>query len=93
VDAGDKGRVVSVNEQWGFAVLELNEAFLKALLGEDLKGDCPEVEMLVRRQGSNGTFVAKIRLFQVKRDQKLGVANVLADWQQQPLQEGDIVYN
>lgn len=93
VDAGDKGQVVSVNQQWGFVVLELNEAFLKAILGDDLKGDCPVVEMLVRRPGPNGAFVAKIRLFQVKRDQKLGVADVLSDWQQLPLQEGDIVYN
>jgi len=92
VDPGEKGKVASVNQVWGFAVLELDEPFLKAILGEDMSGECPVVELLVKRPGVNGAFVAKVRLFQVRRDQKLGIADVLADWLQMPLQEGDIVY-
>ena len=92
VGPGVKGKVMAANEQWGFAILDMDEAFLKELLGDDLTGDLRIIELNVKRPGPDGGFVTKVRLYQVKRDQKLGIADVLADWQQQPIQAGDVVY-
>mgnify|MGYP000235853465 CR=1 FL=1 len=92
IEPGVKGKVLSVDANWNFAILDLDEDFLKAILGEEMQNELPIVELLVRRPGTDGPFVTKVRLFQVKREQRLGIADVLTDWQQQPVQEGDIVY-
>ncbi len=92
LDAGVKGKVVSVNPEWNFAVLELDAACLKQLLGSDLSGDMPMAELMVRRTGSNGAFVAKVRLNKMNREEKLVIADILTDWQQMPVAEGDIVF-
>ena len=39
-----------------------------------------------------GEFVTRIRLRQVIRDQNLIVADILIDWQQVPLEKGDVVF-
>jgi len=92
MDAGIKGKVVSVNPEWNFAVLELDNACLKQLLGSDLGGDMPMTELMIRRPGEKGAFVAKVRLNKMNREEKLVIADILTDWQQMPVAEGDIVF-
>ena len=92
LDAGIKGKVVSVNPEWNFAVLELDTACLKQLLGADLGGNMPMAELMIRRPGDKGAFVAKVRLNKMNREEKLVVADILTDWQQMPVVEGDIVF-
>jgi hypothetical protein len=92
IDPGVKGSVAAVNESWSFVVLDLDDAFLRNVLGPDLSGAVPPVELMIKRPDAAGTFVTKVRLMQVKRDQKLGIADVLTDWQQLPVQEGVIVF-
>jgi seryl-tRNA synthetase len=90
---GEKGRIVSFNEQWKFVVIEFSPAFMKELLGEDTV--LPQFEMMVRRpglQGAAGDFVTRLRLRQLIREQNLVVADILSDWQQVPTELGDVVY-
>lgn len=97
VETGTKGSVVSVNPEWNFVIIELNDTFMaeieamkEILAKSDLAGSTPSVELLLKRGGPNGEFVAKVRLIQMKSDKKLGVADILADWQQLPILPGDV---
>ncbi len=92
---GEKGKIVSFNEQWKFVVVEFDPVFMNELLGEDRSQPLPQFEMMVRRpglQGAAGDFVTRLRLRQVIREQNLVVADILSDWQQVPMELGDVVY-
>jgi len=99
VSQGVKGKVVSVDAEWKFVVLELNEQFMAEinelkdyLAKKDLVGSVPAIELMIRRSGPKGKFVTKTRLIQLKSGQNLGVADVLTDWQQLPVEVGDVVF-
>lgn len=90
VSPGDKGNVASVNAEWNFVVLKLNEAFLTEIFGEDRTKALPPIELMLKRP--DGTFVTKIKLTQIKPDQFLGVADIMSEWQQVKPQVGDVVF-
>jgi hypothetical protein len=50
------------------------------------------VELLLKRPGKDGEFVTKIRLIQIQREQRLGIADILDDWQVLPIKKGDVVW-
>jgi len=89
---GDKGRVVAIDRDWDFLVLEFDPQFLKDMLGEDLSAPLPAVELFVKRPGDSEEFVTKVRLIQVRRDKGLGVADVIPGWTQLPAKKGDVVF-
>lgn len=92
IQNGKKGRVRAVNPTWGFVVLELSDDFLRELCGKDLSAPPPPaVDMHIKR-GPDEKYVTKVRLIQVRKDQKIGVADVLSDWLQMPVQPGDEVF-
>lgn len=92
MEAGRKGRVVSVNQEWSYVVLELDDKTLSEIaeLRKEAPG-IPVVEMFLKR-GENGPVVTKIKLTQIKSDEKLAIASVLTDWQQMPVVAGDIAF-
>lgn len=92
VPPGDKGTVISVDGEWKFCVLSFNEDFLKELLGPELTYNVPSIHLLIRKPGEKGKFATKVRLMQLDINKKLGVANIMTDWQQRPVEPGDIVY-
>jgi hypothetical protein len=92
---GDKGKIVAYDDKLKFVLIELSPAFMKELLGQNLDQALPQVEMMVRRPGlktAAGDFITRIRLRQVFRDQALFTADVLTDWQQHPVEKGDVVF-
>ncbi|MFO7871638.1 MAG: hypothetical protein R6V03_09435 [Kiritimatiellia bacterium] len=91
IDAGTKGEVVSVNPDWHYAVVKLNDEFLQEILGEFMDKDPPKVELYIKR-AEDDELVSKARLIQVRRKDKLGVVDILTDWQQAPVREGDTVF-
>lgn len=93
VEPGIKGKVASVNSEWNFVVLDLTDAFMRELLGDDLSGSVPVIDLIIRRPGDDmpGEFVTKVRLLNIKRGQKLAVADILLDWKQLPVQPGDVL--
>lgn len=92
IGPGDKGRVLAVNPEWNFVVVQLEEAFLKELLGEDLQGDFPRIELMVRRPGEKVEFVSKVRLNSLRKADGVAIADNLSDWQQKPLESGDVLF-
>jgi len=90
--SGEKGRIVAVNPDWNFVVLDLSDEFLAELMGDDMSTFTPGVELMVKRLGMADQFVTKVRLMQVKVDRNLGIADILPDWQQGPVHEGDILF-
>jgi hypothetical protein len=96
VEPGEKGTVIGVNMRYNFVALRLSDAFLNEVLPEDA-GAVPAVELMVKRQipGREDKFIAKIRLTQIKRSEKLGVADVLPDWlpdPNDPPRKGDVIF-
>lgn len=92
---GVKGKIVSANEEWKFAVIEFSDAFMDELLGPGRELAMAQVEMMVKRpgfEGMAGGFITRLRLRQVVRDKNLVVADILTDWQQYPVATGDEVF-
>lgn len=73
---GLKGRVIAVDPKYDFVVLDI---------GKD-KGVLERGEMLINR---NGKLVGKIRIASVQENQS--VANILPDWKEDEVMEGDQV--
>jgi cell shape-determining protein MreC len=74
--AGLKGKVLAVDPKYDFVVLNI---------GDD-QGAKPRGEMLVDR---NGKLLGKVRIYSVQKDRC--VANILSDWKQGLIMEGDEV--
>jgi archaellum component FlaC len=92
---GDKGKILSADSKLKFVVLELSDAFMVEMLGPDRDQPLPQIEMMVRRPGmqsASGEFVSRIRLKQVLRNKNLVIADTLIDWEQVPLEKGDVVF-
>jgi len=73
---GLTGRVMFVNPEWNFVVLDIGRA----------EGLAAETEMHVHR---NDQLVGKIRITSVEENS--AIANIVKDWEQSPVQEGDNV--
>lgn len=92
MSAGEKGVVAVINPEWNFVVLKLSDAFIGEVFpaSADPSRPMPKIELNLRR--ADGTFVTKVRLTQLKPDQKVGVADIMSEWQQQPVAVGDVVF-
>ena len=92
---GDKGKVVAVDETLKFVVIEVSDAAITELIGEQRDRALPQVDLLVRRAGlksAAGEFVTRIKLRQIIRQKNLIVADILTDWQQAPVEINDVVF-
>jgi len=92
LESGVKGTVAAVDPEWNFVIVELAEKFLQELLGEDLSRQFAPVELMIKRSGDEQAFVTKVRLVQLNTAQRLGVADILAEWQQLPVRQGDVLF-
>lgn len=89
---GVKGRIISVDQKNLFVVMDLDEAFTAELLGASVEGRFPMVDLLVQRGEDKPAFIAKVRLTQLKQDKNLAIGDILTDWQQGPIEVGDIIF-
>lgn len=89
---GEKGAVAALNPEWNFVVLKLNDKFLSEVFPpeQDRSRPLPNIELMLKR--ADGTFVTKVRITQIKPDQKIGVADNMVEWQQVPIEVGDTVF-
>ena len=90
---GVKGTVAAVNDRWNFVVLDLTDSFLHEILGDDLSGPLPSIELMVKRAATPGKFVTRVKLLGIRKDYRLAIADILTNWQQLPVKEGDVVFN
>lgn len=95
LSAGNKGKLVEVNNKLMFAIVEFDDTAMDQLLGAERNGALPQLEMGLRRtgfKGNAGEFVGRIRLRQAVQGKNFVIADVLGDWQQAPAEKGDIVF-
>ncbi|MDR2850037.1 MAG: hypothetical protein LBW77_05800 [Verrucomicrobiota bacterium] len=93
--AGDKGKIIEANDELKFAIIELSDDAISELLGNERQNALPQLEMNVRRSGRQsaaGEFVTRIKLRQAVRGKNFVVADILNDWQQTPVEKGDVVF-
>jgi hypothetical protein len=91
VEPGAKGKVITVNPKWNFVILQLSDEFLREIAPER-PGMLPNIELMIKRGSRPSVFVTKVKLVHIQKSQKLAVANILTDWQQVPVEEGDVVF-
>jgi myosin heavy subunit len=92
---GEKGKIVEVDDKLKFVVVELTDAAMTELIGEQRDRPMPQVELMVRRPGfksPSGEFITRIKFRQVLRQKNLVVADILIDWQQAPVAKSDVVF-
>lgn len=92
---GDKGRIVSCNDDWKYAIIEFSPEFITELVGADRSRALPAIEVMVRRPGIDDldqAFVTRLKLRQILRDKNIVIADVLNEWQQKPVNVGDVVF-
>jgi len=92
---GEKGKIVAVDEKLKFVVVELTDASMTELIGEQRDRPMPQIELMVRRPGfksASGEFITRIKFRQVLRQKNLIVADILIDWQQSPVEMNDVVF-
>ncbi len=73
---GLTGRILVVNPEWNFVILDIGREH----------GLGREIEMLVHRDDE---LIGKVRISKVEHE--MAIAEILGDWQQQPIREGDHV--
>jgi len=95
LSAGNKGKLVDVNNKLMFAIVEFTDEAMTEMLGPERKNALPMMELGIRRgdaKGVAGTFVGRIRLRQAVAGKNFVIADVLEDWKQSDAQKGDSVF-
>ncbi len=95
LSAGDKGQIIEANDELKFVIINFSDDSIVELLGAERQSQLPQLEMNIRRPGrqsATGDFVTRIKLRQAVRGKNLVVADILNDWQQVPVEKGDVVF-
>jgi len=93
--AGDKGKIISANDEMKFCIIEFSPAAIAEMMGPERENPLPQLEMSIRRAGrqsASGEFVTRIKLRQAVRGKNIVVADILNDWQQTAVEKGDVVF-
>ena len=90
VPVGDKGKLVEVNNDYMFAVVEFTDAAMQELKGKDLSRPLPALEFGVKR--ADGNFVGRIQLRQEVKGKNFVICDILGAWEQDKLAVNDIVF-
>ncbi len=90
ITPGIKGSVVRVDQKHQFIVMDLDPTFVTELLSVLTDGRLPLIELLVKR--GDDQFVTKVRIKQLKQAEGLAVGDILTDWQQGPIEIGDLIF-
>ena len=92
---GDKGKIASAQNEKLFVIVQFEDAALDELIGSERNGALPPHEMLVVRpakgEGGKEKIVGKIRLRQWTPKTHFVTAEILKDWQQEPIEKNDVV--
>ena len=94
ISVGDKGKIVRVDNESMFALIEFTESAMKELKGDDLARPLPMLELNVRRPGFNGQageLVGRVRLRQEIRGKNMAICDILGAWEQAKIAADDIV--
>ena len=93
--AGDKGKVVEVDNASMFAIVEFSDTAMKELKGDNLDHPIPVIEFGVKRpgyKGAAGEFVGRIRLRQEVREKNYVICDILGAWKQDDVKADDVIF-
>ena len=93
--AGDKGKIIEVDNENMFVIVEFTPEAMKQMKGEDLKRAMPTLEFNVRRpglEGKAGEFVGRVCLRQEIAGKNYAICDILGKWEQEKIQLDDIVF-
>jgi len=90
---GDKGKLVYVNNELMFAIVQFSDEAMQELLGPERQNPLPPLEMGIVRRKADGaaTYVGHARLRQVIQGKNYVMADILRDWEQTKAEKGDVV--
>lgn len=94
--AGDKGKLIEVDNENMFAIIEFTGETMKELKGDDLSRPLPALELGLRRtgfKGEAGEFVGRVRLRQEVKGKNYVICDILSSWEQTKAAAGDIVFS
>lgn len=94
--AGEKGKLIAVDNNLMFCVVEFTDEAMKEMLGAERQGMLPALTLCIRRkgfQGPAGEFVGKVALRQAVAGKNYVIADLLGDWSQAAAEKGDVVFS
>jgi myosin heavy subunit len=99
VEAGEKGKIVSVNNDWNYMILAINSKFLdeitslqKRMAENNVVATVPSVDLLVKRGPGYDTFVTKAKLSQFHLNDRLAVLDIDRSYLKYDVQVGDVAF-
>ena len=93
--AGEKGKVVAVDNKLMFCVIEFTDDAMKEMLGAERQNPLPALTLGIRRagfKGPAGEFVGKVTLRQSVSGKNFVIADIVGDWSQAPVEKGDAIF-
>lgn len=94
VAAGTKGKIIEVDNEAVFAIIEVTPEAMKELKGNDASKPLPILEFTVTRpgfKGPAGEIVGRIRLRQEVHGKNWIICDILANWSQDNLKKEDVI--
>jgi len=99
VEAGEKGKIVSVNNDWNYMILAINKKFLEEITSlqermaeNSIVATVPSVDLLVKRGPGYQTFVTKAKLSQIHLDDRLAVLDIDRSYLKLAVEVGDVAF-
>ena len=95
IPAGEKGKIIEVDNENMFAIVEFTPEAMNELKGGDKNRPLPVMEFGVKRtgyQGEAGEFVGRVRLRQEVANKNYIICDILSNWEQDKLQVNDIIF-
>ena len=90
--AGDKGKLVYVNNELMFAIVQFSDEAMQELLGPERQNPLPPLEMgIVRRKDGAATYVGHVRLRQIIQGKNYVMADILRNWEQAKAEKDDVI--
>ena len=92
--AGEKGKIVAVDNNLMFCVIAFTDDAMKEMLGPERQNPLPALTLGLRRKGFKGPageFVGKVTLRQSVSGKNYVIADILGDWSQSPVEKDDVV--
>jgi len=93
--AGNKGKIISADNENMFAIVSFSDEALKELKGDDLSKPLPSMDLGVKRPGKTAaeeTFVGRVRLRQEVKGKPYVICDILGAWEQEKLNANDIIF-
>jgi len=87
---GEKGRIISIEKDLAFVVIQLNDTARSELIADGTFAAGTEL-MVYRKEGGKDIIVSRIRLTNPPNSSNLSIAEIVYGWTQVPIKEGDLI--